>query len=157
MLLLECLIKFCMDFCLDKATAEMKIRNTPLRRKDDFDLESDQESNLKKIPYGILYSILCTVPYLCRAGWAEANWWKVPSSGWLFAWCLFYYTGTIVIGHQYRTFHSPGGVAGHETVILLLSLLKGQSCEILCQFFLYIPIWTGQGLNTGTTFVGRNL
>jgi hypothetical protein len=45
-LLLECLIKFCMDFfCLDKATAEMKIRDTPLRRKDDFDLESDQESN----------------------------------------------------------------------------------------------------------------
>jgi hypothetical protein len=44
-LLPECLIKFYMDFFhLDKSTAETKIRETPLRKRDDFDLHSDSSS-----------------------------------------------------------------------------------------------------------------
>jgi len=39
-LLPECLIKFYMDFFhLDKAAAEAKIRETPLRKQDDFHLD----------------------------------------------------------------------------------------------------------------------
>jgi hypothetical protein len=49
-LLPECLIKFYMDFfSVNKATAETKIRETPLRRRDDFDIEgvspSDRDSD----------------------------------------------------------------------------------------------------------------
>lgn len=41
-LLPECLIKFYMDFFgIDKKEAETKIRETPLREKDDFRLEGD--------------------------------------------------------------------------------------------------------------------
>ena len=45
-LLPECLIKFYMDFFhLDKAVSETKIRETPLRKRDDFDLDGESSED----------------------------------------------------------------------------------------------------------------